>query len=160
VLEAVGIADGYRNLANAQCARIAEPRVRKRGAVSFLSANDREISVGIVANQRRRHRLAIGERHPTRSTGRDDVTVSQSEPIRREDKSRTASASGFDLYDGWSDCLDGVNDGTRIGVKKLEIVPLNRDGPSMVHVLIVETRPPQRTTHPGGDGALCQRRGL
>ena len=64
---------------------------------SMRRADDREIGVGVVADQIGAHRTAVGhhDRHGPRLF--DDVAVGEDQSVGREEHARTAAARDLDL---------------------------------------------------------------
>src|SRR2546426_3419699 len=88
-LEAIGVADGDGELADAQSRRIAEAHWLEVGRVD---ANDREVGFRIVADQVRVGPAAIGEHHFNSVSPVNDVTVGENEPVRGDYETGTAAA--------------------------------------------------------------------
>src|ERR1044072_7180971 len=91
-----------------------------------IDANDRQISVRIVADQ-------LCGKFPTIENGdhdlactMHDVAISQNETIWRDNESRTASAARslcprFNLHDGRCDSVDGTDNVARVFVQQSDI---------------------------------------
>ena len=82
MMEAIRVPYRHDDLADTKSTRIAElrPRQRRPG-----DTNDREVGVGISADEYGRRHPPIGKRYADRSPSLDDVIVGEREAIRRED---------------------------------------------------------------------------
>ena len=89
-MEAIGIADGDGELADAQNGRIAESH---RLEVRRVDANDRQVGFRIVADQVRVRPAAIGEHHFNSVSPVNDVTVGENETVRGDDEPGTAPSA-------------------------------------------------------------------
>ncbi len=138
VLEAVRVADGDHELADAERLRVAErePPAGPRASMR----EDREVGVRVVADERR-----PGSSRPSGSVtsivGRavDDVAVGEDEAVGREDEPRPAAGLGaraflaargadVDVDDRRRDAIDGMDDRARVGVEKLVVRGLKSAG--------------------------------
>ena len=81
MMEAVRIPYRYHDLTDAKPTRVAKPGPRQRCPGH---TDDREVCVGVSADEYRRRRPPIGKRYAQRSPALDDVTVGEREAIRRE----------------------------------------------------------------------------
>ena len=121
-MEAVRVADRDRNLTNANSARIAKPRPRERHAALVGDPHDRQVRVGVLADEIRAPRPAVRQDRRERLSTIDDVIVGQRESVRGEDDAGSACATGFNFDHRGSDRLDGSDDGLRIRVEQLGVV--------------------------------------
>src|SRR5919197_3973013 len=143
MLETVWVADRDRDLADADGARIAERRERKRRAIG-ADANDRQIGMHVATDEVGLPRSAVWKHHVEPAAARDDVVFRKDEAVGREDDARPASALDVDLDDRGADDLDGVRHRPRVGVEQFIIIGL-RD-----HGSIVGTRSRREITQTGG----------
>ena len=136
VLEAVGVADGDRQLAGAEGLRVAE---LDRRQVRRRNPDDRDVGVPILTDEVRRAFAAVGQRDLDRRRAVHDVAVGEDEAVGREHEPRSAAglrprallgAGGTDVDadDGRRDAVDGVDDRPRVGVEQFVIRGLQSAG--------------------------------
>ena len=112
--------------ADANGARIAEARPRQRCAGGKRRPNDREVGVGIAADDIGAKRSAIGQRHREARRTMDDVAVREDEAVRGEDDTGPAAALGVDLHDRRPNHVDRLNHRTRVRVEEIVVVRVVR----------------------------------
>jgi hypothetical protein len=106
--------------------------VRARSDRPSALTDDRDVGVPVLADEVGLALAAIRQCHVDAGRILDDVAVGEDEPVGGKDEPRSgtclsrrsgggARLSDVDADDGRGDALDGVDDGSRIGVEKLVI---------------------------------------
>ena len=120
-LEAERVADGDRDLAAPERLRVAEPRP---GQVDgLLDMDEREVGVGIIADQPRVEACARPAWRRRRGRALRDMAVREDEAVGRQDDTgaraaRLAALEDVELDDGGADKVDDARDGIGIGVEQ------------------------------------------
>src|ERR1043165_1628261 len=129
-LETVRVADGDDELADAHALRAAELRGQQ---VRRVDANDRQVRVGIIADQLRLTTLPVRETHIESRCAVYDVAVRQDETVGREDEPRPVAVRlalapppahlmrNLNVYDRRADALGHTDDRTRISIEQLVV---------------------------------------
>ena len=120
-LEAVRAPEGQHELAHAEPARVA---ARDRHEAGRVDAQDREVGVGVVADEARGPAAAVGQRDPDGGRSLHDVAVRQQEAVRRQGEAGAAAlaaaAPGADRHvdDARGRALDGLHHRLRVRVER------------------------------------------
>ena len=100
-LEAVRVADGDGDLAGPDGLRVAQTR---RAEVGRIQADDRQVGVRVVADERGADAAAVAERHVDLAGAVHDVAVGERKAVGREDEARAAAlVSGLAAAGGHGD---------------------------------------------------------
>ena len=136
--EAERIADRNHQLAPLQAFGIAERGSRERHRL--IDANEREIGIGVVADQASLQVLAVGGGHVNARGGAGDVTVGEDEAVRRHHDARARPATRLSAIvgttdgkadHGRADPVDDVDHRARIGIEQRLV--LGRNGNLISH---------------------------
>src|SRR5467141_985846 len=137
-LEAVRIADRDRDLTHTHRSRVAE-RGRREGIGA--DANDREVGLGIVADEGSLAHLSVITGHGDRIGAVDDVAVREDESIRSEEETGRAAAEParvagltpvptlgrrapcLDVHDRGADAVHRVDDRLRVSIQQKCVIP-------------------------------------
>src|SRR5215204_6270146 len=130
MLEPQRVADGDRDLSNAQRARVSQRRPWQLRAGA--DANDGEIGVRIAADDVGLQLAAIRQRHSRPLHASDDVSVGDDEAVGGEDRARSMAVFSRDPYDGRANDLHRADYRTRIRVEKSVVVSQPGNHPSMI----------------------------
>ena len=121
--EAERIADGDHELAALEQLGIAQRRRRQRHR--RVDAHQREIGVGVVADDARGQAAALDGGDVDAGGAADHVAVGQHQPVGRHDDARAGAAmapfvAGLDVepHHGGADAVDHVDDGAGIGIEQ------------------------------------------
>src|SRR6266480_3679 len=130
-LETERIPNRDHELAYAQTLGVGEAHMRQ---LRRIDANHGKIRVRIVARHLRRIFAPIGQANGDGVRRMNDMTISQNESVRRDDKTRAVTAEltrsaldvdalfDVDVHNRWRNTGDGTNDGTRICIEQEGIV--------------------------------------
>ena len=126
MLKAVGVADGDRDLAEADALRVPETRPGQAGTVEPY---DRQVRVRVVSDEIRASRSPVGQRHADVGRLRDHMAVGEDEAVGCEEHAGAdgAAAIQLDLDDRRPGRLHGVDDGARVRVQQF-VVSAGRSG--------------------------------
>ena len=121
------IADRDHELAAPQRLGVAERRGRQ--VAHGIGAQQREIGVGILAQQPRLHHAAFGIGQPQFARALDHMAVGQDETVRRDDdagadaagRAAVAVLAGLDPHHGGTDAIGDADHGMGIGIEQRRI---------------------------------------
>ena len=125
-LEAERVADGDDELAAAELLGIAEPR--RRQVAGGVGADQREVGVGVLADELRIGRAALRVGQADVAEAVDDVAVGEDQAIRGDDEARAEAAAAavvparVDAHDRRADVFGDARDGVGIGIEEDAIV--------------------------------------
>ena len=113
MMKAVRITDRDNQLTNPDGSRIAKLR---RGKIRGGHPHDREIGVGVFADEGRRHAPPIRQRHVKGLGTMHNVAISKDEAVGGEDEAGamplllTSAAAALHRHDRWANQLDRMHD--------------------------------------------------
>ena len=118
-MEAVGIANGDGELADADLVGVAQARGAQLGSVNV---DHRQVGIGIVADQMRIRAASVSQRDFNPGGAVDDVAVGQDEAVRREDEPGAAAltlaigAAHLNVHHRRAYLVGGLDDGLGISI--------------------------------------------
>ena len=124
--EAERVADRDDELAAAELLGVAEPR--RRQVARGVGADQGEVGVGVLADELRVGRAALGVGQADVAEAVDDVAVGEDEAVRGDDEARAEAAAAavlparVDADDRRADVLGDARHGVGIGIEQLAVV--------------------------------------
>ncbi len=143
-LEPEGVADGDHQLASPQ--QLGIPERRRRHRQGSIDAHQRQVGVGIVADDARRQLAPFHRRHLHPCAAADDVAVGQHQPVGCDHHaragatapSRAARRLHVEPHHCRTHAVDDIDDGAGIGIQERLVLHWNHRRIRGIEVWAVE----------------------